>query len=509
MNRAHLVLLPLLAATAMAQSPTPMTTPRAHWVNQGQLTGTPTQRRDNFGAASNDRLYVFGGRDANANSTVHNALYSFDGAAWTLHTPDTAAAGFPAPRGGACVAWNFTTGKLVVYGGDTGTGPVGGPVVTTALLGDIWEWDPVTNAWTDMTPPAGSPAARRFAAMTWDPTTGGMLMFGGDTAISPVVCTNETWLWIGGVWTQLLPATVPPVMRQHSMCTRPEFQDIIMLGGIDSSVTPSTIRLGVWQWTGGDWVNLPTNGTIPHAVNANQAVYDQARQRIVLQGGQGLQTLDPTTYPLYTGSPSSWCSEWDSYTHQWRLYGGATATTNDAVIGRISRYFGGYLPNVGRVCKWGGQNSSGTGTITGTCWYEATPLASTAVVGAGCASSVGTMALTADNAPWTTRTFQATATGLAPLGLPLRVLGFQSPAVPISSLHPAGGAGCDLLARTDAVDFLFGSGGTATVGFAIPDLAALAGAVLYAQVVQLEFDALGNLVLVSSSNGLALTIGAM
>lgn len=509
-NHLLLSLSALMAVPAIAQSPTPRTAPRATWTLTTGVTGTPTQRRDNTGAASFDKMYLFGGRDGNANNTTHNALYEFNGTAWTLKTADSSAAGFPAPRGGACVAWNFTTNKLVVFGGDTGTGLPAGPVLTPTRLNDTWEWDPTTNAWTNVTPVTPSPSERRYSALTWDPNTGGMLLFGGETNATPANTVNDTWLFLGGVWVQLSPATVPPVTQKHSLVTRPEFNDILMCAGVDGGVTPNTLRLDVWRWNGGDWNLVPTAGTIPHAVTANQAVYDQRRQRIVLQGGQGLQTIDPVTYPLYTGSPSGWCSEFDSLTNTWTLYGAASATTNDTVIGRISRYFGAYVPALGKVYKVGGQNPAGVGTITGTCEYQANPIAAATSYGAGCAGPGGTLALASNNLPWTTRTWTGTCTGLGPTSLSLGVWGVATSSLPLAAVLPIAGPGCTLL---NTADQLLGPdvpvAGAVTLSLPIPGSTALAGYTLHAQVAELEFDLAFNWVGLFTSNGVTLAIGAL
>lgn len=503
---AALALLPLAGLDLLAQAPVPRTAPRATWSLIAGVTGTPTQRRQNHGAASLDRLYVFGGRNGNANTTTHNALYEFDGLTWTLRTPDTTAAGFPQARGGAAVAWNFTTGKLYVFGGDTGTGLVGTPAIPTTFLGDTWEWDPVTNVWTDVTPvaPALSPAPRRFSAMTWDSTTGGMLLFGGaDTATTYA----DTWLFLAGAWIPMSPATTPPVRREHSLVTRRDFQDIVMCSGVTVGPTSTTLNaVDVWRWTGSDWQLVPTT-TIPHGCAGNQAVYDEARKRIVLQGGNGLSVIE-TTNPLYTnygGSPSGWCSEFDSFTNEWTLYGGATSATNDTVIGRISRYFIGYVPSLGKVIKWGGQNPSGVGTITGTCQYQANPVAAAVANGTGCAG----LALAADTLPWTGRTFSATGSGLAPGGLCFGVFGFSDPATPLSVLAPIGGIGCTLSCSPDATYLLPPSGGSVALSLTLPPTTSFGGLLLKAQVLQLQFDTLGNPSLLTSSNGLALTIGAL
>ncbi len=498
-----------LTAPIVAQTPTPRVAPRAAWSLTPGVTGTPSQRRDNPGAASNDKMYVFGGRDGNAGTATRNALYEFDGAAWTLRTAE-GAAGSPPTRGGACVAWDFTRDKLIVFGGDTGG-------ATPVLLGDTWEWDPTTNAWTDVTPTSGNPAPRRFSAMTWDPITGGMLMFGGDTSISPITCTNDTWLFVGGAWVQLSTGTTPPIRRQHSMVTRPEMLDIVMIVGIDSSVSPNVPRTDVWRWNGADWAQIATNGTIPHSANANQGVYDQVRRRIVLQGGQGLGTLDAVNYPLYTGSPSTWCSEFDSLTNEWRLYGApgsnwnttATASNRDPVIGAISRYFAAYVPALQKVYKVSGQNPSGLGTITATCEYQANPIANSDTLGGPCVGAGGPLMFNTVSEPWTGRTFQLDASGIAANSLAFAVFGFGSVTTPLSALHPAGQPGCLLRTTPDVVFFLAPVGGNASVGITLPDNPALANSQLFGQVLQVELDAQFNITAVVGSNGVIMIVGAL
>jgi hypothetical protein len=508
-----LSLLALAAVPAAAQlpspNPIPRIAPRASWSLTSGVTGTPSQRRENPGAASSTHLYLFGGRNGNANTTVHNALYEFDGRAWALKTPDTTAAGFPAPRGGACVAWNFTTQRLLVFGGDTGTGPVGGPAVPTTLLGDTWEWDPQTNTWTDLTPTlAVSPSPRRFSALSFDPSTGGMLLFGGDVQI-PAQLANDTWLFVNGAWTQLSPSTAPSARRQHSLVARPEMGDVLLCSGVTNPAVPTgTNALDVWSFQAGNWVLLNDGSqTFPHGCAGNQAVYDQARRRVVLQGGNGLRVIDNTLPSAWDGSPSTWCSEYDSRTNQWLLYGAASFNLADPVIGRISRYFAGYVPALGKVYKVGGQNPSGTGTITGTCEYQAAPLASAVTYGSGCSGSAGPVALASvfpNDRPWIGRSFEFAATGIASGALALGVAGFSQIQIPLAAIGPAGLPGCDFLTSLDQTFALPSAFGTASAAFPIPNGTFLAGGAVNLQVLQIE---LAPALAISSSNGLVATLG--
>ncbi|MFM9914324.1 MAG: kelch repeat-containing protein, partial [Rhizobacter sp.] len=402
-----LVLLPLLAATAAAQLPTVTltnrTAPRATWVaitTAGTTlpAGTPpavpnfntTFRADSCGAASNDKLWVFGGSLGNNTSTVTNDLWAFDALAGTFTQIQAhGTAGAPPARGRHAVAWNPTSNKLVVFGGNTrGTTPT--------LLNDTWEYDPVTNTWLNVTP-VTSPTPRQFTALAFDPVLGGMLLFGGQTNdVAPNTNSNETWLFLGGAWSQLSPANSPAPRGQQSMMTRSDFGDVILCGGIDNGIaTPEQIRfLDVWTWNGSNWTKIsdcdvltnPTGigATWPGSVNGNQAVYDPLRKRVVMQGGNGITVATNTVYvygPNFGGSPSNYTNEFDCLTNQWVLCSTGTGTTpfnnSDPQIGRISRYFGGFVASTGKVYKVCGQNAAGSSSkpIYNVYSYQANPIA--------------------------------------------------------------------------------------------------------------------------------------
>lgn len=307
---------------------------------------------------------------------------------------------------------------------------------------------------------------------------------------------------------QLNPATSPPARRLHSLAARPDFLDVFLCCGDDASVTPNIRHLDAWRWTSNTWTQFTTT-THPHGTTANQAIYDQLRKRIVVQGGQGIST--PNTAgggqygDLYGGSPSTWCSEFDCVTNQWLLYGQAAFGTADPVIGRISRYFGAFIPSLGKIYKVSGQNPSGTGTITATCQYQANPVAATANVGAGCTGLA--LAGTAPNdRPWLGRLFTTTATGLQTGSVPLALYGVSSVPTPLSSIHPAGVVGCDLLSSLDIVLPVTNLGGVAVAQVPLPADPILVQFTLYHQVLQLATTG-GVITALTSTNGLALTFG--
>ncbi len=543
----RLALLPLLAAPAFAQLPAPTlisrTAPRANWAvvsTAGATTGVTTTpptvngtfRADNPGAVGQDKLWIFGGSLGNNTAYTANDLWAFDPLVGTM-TQKIAdgAAGSPSHRGRAAIAWNPVNNKLTVFGGDSRGGPTGAGTAT--LLGDTWEYDPTTNTWANVTP-ALSPSPRRWAAMAYDPITTGLLLFGGQTAMtSPPTYSNETWLWIGGAWVQLAPTTVPTARALHSMVTRSDsFQDVAMLCGENNAIAPPDLvrLLDVWRWNGADWVLLsncdvltnPTGAgtTWPASTLGNQAVYDPLRQRIVVQGGNGITNAANTTYvygPNYGGSPTNYTSEFDSYTNQWSIYAnpttGATPFNNsDPSIGRISRYFGGFIPATGKIYKTGGQDptKSGSKPTSNVYAYQAPTLATAVSYGAGCTGPGGALSLVPNSVPWTGRTWTGTCSTLAASSFGIPVFGVATQVVPLSLLAPGiGGAGCDLLNTAEVVlGPVVPVAGAVPVALTIPPTTSLSGAFVHVQMVEVALAGLDPTGL-WSSNGLTLTVGAL
>lgn len=533
-----LSLLPALAAPALAQLPAPVlisrTAPRAAWTavtTAGTSSTTVNQRADNPGAASNDELYVFGGSKGNNTATTYNDLWAFDAAAGTFTQliPNNDP-GSPTHRGRAAIAWNFTTGKLMVFGGNTRNGGAG--TGTPTLLNDLWEYDPVTNLWTDVTPAGTSPSPRQFAAMTWDPVNNGMVLFGGQVNdAAPNVYSNETWLYdsVMNAWTLAAPTMAPAPRAQHSLMTRPDFNDCLLCCGLDNaSASPDQIRfLDVWTWNGSDWTKISdfdvltmTGTSWPASANANQAVYDQTRQRVVLQGGQGITVAANVTYvygPSHGGSPTNYTSEFDCLTNTWSIYANPTTgatpfNNNDPQIGRISRYWAGYVAATGKVYKACGQNAAGASSnpTYNVYQYQANPVASAVVDGAGCAGPGGVLTLTSNSEPWTGRTWTATCTNFGPFSLAVTLWGTATAPLPLNALLPVAPIGCDLL---NTADLLLGPdlpvGGQLDVSLVVPDTASLAGSMASVQIAEFEFDLGFNWIGLYTSNGLTITIGAL
>jgi len=80
------------------------------------------------------------------------------------------------------MAMDTASGQLILFGG-YGTGETD--------LGDMWAWNGST--WTKLTPPT-PPTPRSDASMAFDVTTGKMVLFGGSI-LDGTELLGDTWLY--------------------------------------------------------------------------------------------------------------------------------------------------------------------------------------------------------------------------------------------------------------------------------------------------------------------------
>jgi len=459
-------LLPVLCATALAQAPGPS------WILTPAGGTEPALRRENPGTSDGTYMYVFGGKTGNSGGVALNDLWRFDGAAWTEMTAN-GAAGSPPERDKAGVTWDFARNKLIVFGGQDGVGN---------LLDDTWEWDPVSNLWTDISPVL-SPSARRFHSISYDPTTTGILMFGGLDGTAAHL--DDTWLFLGGnTWVPMAPTVVPPTRRQHHLVTRPDVGDVLLVGGQNATLSaPAKWRRDTHSWNGSDWVQILT-ATEPQGVVANDATYDLARQRVVMPSGNG-------------GTPANQfngVSEFDTLTGDWVIRSG---------LGYYSRAFIAYVDALGKTYKVSGQ---GNGTPLLTYDYQSDVLADVSAFGAGCTGLSGNLlTFESSQAPWTGRTWSGTCTGLNGPSIAATIWSFSTaPNTPLGGLFGAP-ASCFFHVPSDFLEVGIANGAAFDVNLDVPDNPALSGQQLSAQIAELT-AAITDL---RTSNGLTLTFGAL
>ncbi|MFG0320572.1 MAG: kelch repeat-containing protein [Planctomycetota bacterium JB042] len=245
-------------------------------------TAAPSSRQDhNMAPFTGNTIVLFGG-SLSKNTSPLNDTWSWDGNTWTQLFPATAPTGVT----GHAMAFDPARGRIVMFGGSTV------PAGQVNYINETWEWD--GSDWTKMTP-ATSPPARDWSSMTFDPTLGKVLLFGGrDSNNKPAgsyVPYADTWTWDGVDWVELFPATVPNVRHGHQLAFDQGLNKVVMTGG----QRPGTTYDETWVWDSGvmNWVQLAPAATpgirVFHAME-----YDPARGVLVLHGGKN--TSNNTIY---------------------------------------------------------------------------------------------------------------------------------------------------------------------------------------------------------------------
>jgi len=200
----------------------------------------------------------------------------WDGTAWGgLTAPVT-----PSARSSSALAYDAVRNRFVMFGGiDSGN----------TLMGDTWEFDVGTLAWTQRTP-ATNPPARRQHAMAYDAQRGRVVLFGGTTSTGDGATLNDTWEWDGTNWAEActtLPCTAPHERRAHGLVYDSFRQAVVLFGGYDNSDVskPNTYYADLWSWNGTAWTQVqatsPFGGRSGHGF-----AFDTARGVAVLFGGQ-------------------------------------------------------------------------------------------------------------------------------------------------------------------------------------------------------------------------------
>src|SRR5579871_1387289 len=176
----------------------------------------------------------------------------------------------PAARTGGGFVYDSTDHTDVLFGGESSTG---------AFLSDTWEYS--GGHWT-LLAATHPPAARAFAAMSYDSKDGYVLLFGGLGAHGYL---GDTWKFVGGTWTNITSAVmkagpVPSARAYAAISDNPGASSVLLFGG-----KSSTAVLGdSWRYVTGKWTNLNLR-TNPPARWGAAMTYDAKDAYPVLQGG--------------------------------------------------------------------------------------------------------------------------------------------------------------------------------------------------------------------------------
>lgn len=243
----------------------------------------PTARRDAnlvFDATHGQAL-LFGGFGADGQSVAATALW--DGSSWTMPVGDA-----PPARALAAVVHDPERGNVLLFGGRGGA--IGGELDEATYLADTWTWSGAV--WSRLTP-RSAPSPRSYPQVAYDPVHRNVVLFGGLAVRGGVArYLDDTWLWDGTRWTEVMVDAPPPGRARAVFVADPDHGRLILTGGRSDGYALAD----TWLWDGDTWAaGVPSNA--PSAYRS-AAVYDRARKETVLFGGRDLTRLYGGTYRL-------------------------------------------------------------------------------------------------------------------------------------------------------------------------------------------------------------------
>lgn len=410
---------------------------------------------------STNTSILYGGT---AGGVTSNQTWQYDGATatWTQLFPTTD----PGPRHTFGICYDFVRDVVVVLGGrlDSSSTP----------YSDTWEYAPLTNTWTNVTPTSGpSPQGRWGCAMTFDILRGVCVLHGGWGG-GGVGFVNNTWEWDGTSWTQVLTASVPSPRDRTGFCYDLVRARCVLFGGTGGNSAQT------WEYDGVDWTQVTTPTTPPARQDAPMA-FDAMRGVCVLQGGRagGTQRTDSWEYHGLLGN--------------WRFVPTTLmpARNESAITFDFQR---------GATVVFGGIRG---GYPTDTWEYGPANAPSFTVFGVGCAGSNGVpgLAAAANSTPALGTTFDMVFSNLDTAGgvgfLAFGFSDFQMGAqfLPID-LGYLGWTGCTGYVSPD-ISFAFGHVGMHTASISIPNAAPLQRLTFYVQALMLDAGAPNGVVAAS------------
>jgi hypothetical protein len=328
---------------------------------------------------------------------------------------------------------------------------------------------------------APHPWLARWNGVAWSSIGGGGWEGIGALALAPngdLLCAyNQSpgarvMRWDGSAWTQVGSGSTQ--WRVYALAT--SAQGELLAGGQHPSVA---------RWDGVQWVPVGT----PAWTTAQVNVLEVLPSGDILAGG-------------YFNQPGNSIARWSGAAWQ--------------AIGSGLQYQGTTAPHVddiamladGRLVVGGGFDRANGAPASAVSLLSSSCPANASSYGTGCVGSAGAIVLSPLQWPLLGGVLRARTTGLTANSLSVGVFGFSQISVPLSSGHPLGLPGCDVLVADEIlIDFMVG-GGVVESSIAIPTDSYLVGATFHHQVVPVELDGSGSIQALTSSNGLTLTIGA-
>jgi PKD repeat protein len=247
-----------------------------------------------------------------------NGTWMYDAGQWS----EVATHGNPGPISGGSLAYDPAAGYSVFYGGVTSFSPLEFNNTTYFYANGTWTQAALAN----------SPPVPLAGEMVYDPSLGGIVMFGGINLSSPSNVLSQTWLFRNGTWSLLSTPVAPPGRWLAEMGFDPALNELVLYGGFDASGN----SLGdTWVFVNGTWSSVSASGLGVPPTADGYIVYDPDLGQLILAGGEdefgdvlvGTWGFNGAVWSVVaaTGSPhghEAGIGVWDPIDHELVLAGG-------------------------------------------------------------------------------------------------------------------------------------------------------------------------------------------
>ena len=215
--------------------------------------------------ADRDRILMFGGMtQGNFLLSTTWALSLSDGMRWSV--VDSSNTG-PPPSYASTAVVDRSSSRLLIQGG-TST-----DAAWALTLAESPEWTQLTTEFS------GPPTLSNHVAV-WDPTRRRMIVHGRDETWALTLSGSARWSrWVGSI------GEPPPPQSGHSAIYDRARRRMVLFAGRDDTLGSYS---GVWALTTGShphWNRLHPANVPPHPRFDHAAVYDSARDRMIVCGG--------------------------------------------------------------------------------------------------------------------------------------------------------------------------------------------------------------------------------
>lgn len=212
-------------------------------------------------------VVLYGGVRSFSPVLSNNTTYTYRDGRWTAWNLTPA----PPPRVAGCMAYDPLLGGVVLFGGTTTltTGP--------SYFNDLWLFE--KGGWTELASGSTPPSPRWQGQMAYDPTLGGLLLYGGISEGGTAL--GDSWLYKDGNWSRLAPTSSPPALSDAALDFDPALGTLVLAGGLTGS---GSLSDATYTFNGTTWSALSTTD-LPSSHDAGIGVYDPEDRAFVLAAG--------------------------------------------------------------------------------------------------------------------------------------------------------------------------------------------------------------------------------